>query len=317
MKNNSTYLDSLTSWNCSSMQLYFVNIPQDTHYHNILRVFIFINALVAVIAICCNFIVIYTISRTPSLQKPSYFLILGLAVSDFGVGLFSQPTYAVNKFAELTGRVSVFCTTGKIFSSSAIVFTVISFFTLSAITADRFLAVQLHLRYQEIVTTRRCFVVIILIWISGVLISLARMLALGLPFLITVIIIFIALLLLNAFFLGKIYQVIRRHSVQIRAQQHVAQQSFDMRTFRKTINTVDYIILAFLICYVPYAGALIIFTVRQHRTEDIRLLLTVTESFVMFNGVFNPIIYCLRIQEIRNIVRRFFGKSSEEQSQEQ
>ncbi|XP_031550154.1 melanocyte-stimulating hormone receptor-like [Actinia tenebrosa] len=316
MKNNSTYFDSLT-WNCSSMQLYFVHIPRDYHYKNILQGFILINALVAVLAICCNLIVIYTISRTPSLQKPSYFLILGLAVSDFGVGLLSQPTYAVNKFAELTGRVTVFCITGKVFSSTAIIFTVISFFTLSAITSDRFLAVQLHLRYQEVVTTKRCFAVIALIWISGLLISLGRMLALGLPFLITVIIIFISLLLLNAFFLGKIYQVIRRHSVQIRAQQHSAQQAFDMRKFRKTINTVDFIILAFLLCYVPYAGALIILVVRQQRTEGIRLLLTVTESFVMFNGVLNPIIYCLRIQEIRNIVRRFYGKFSEQQNLEQ
>ena len=46
------------------------------------------------------------------------------------------------------------------------------FFGLVALSVDRFLAIHLHLRYQELVTHKRVVAVVILIWVFSVFISL-------------------------------------------------------------------------------------------------------------------------------------------------
>ena len=54
----------------------------------------------------------------------------------------------------------------------SVLFCLISFFGVVAVSVDRFLAIHLHLRYQELVTHKRVVYVVILIWVFSVLISL-------------------------------------------------------------------------------------------------------------------------------------------------
>ena len=54
----------------------------------------------------------------------------------------------------------------------SVLFWLISFFGVVAVSVDRFLAIHLHLRYQELVTHKRVVSVVILIWVFSVLISL-------------------------------------------------------------------------------------------------------------------------------------------------
>ncbi|XP_031548563.1 melanocyte-stimulating hormone receptor-like [Actinia tenebrosa] len=252
-----------------------------------------INFVAALFAIVCNSAVIYILSRTPSLVTPSNILILGLAISDFMVGILSQPFFCLVHYSYLARKSSLLCTGAKIYDSSVNALGTASFLTLVAITAERYLAVRLHLRYLELVTVKRCGIVIFCIWNF----------------------IFITLLLLVAFFLFNISRTIRRHSRQIQAQQHSIQQSMNQSInipkYKKSVNTMYFVIGAFALCYAPYALGLIIFDVAQVNTSPYFKrfhLFTVTETFVMCNGLFNPIIYCWKIKEIRNallqVIRR-------------
>ena len=54
----------------------------------------------------------------------------------------------------------------------SVLFWLISFFGVVAVSVDRFLAIHLLLRYQELVTHKRVVSVVILIWVFSVLISL-------------------------------------------------------------------------------------------------------------------------------------------------
>ena len=58
-------------------------------------------------------------------------------------------------------------------------FSLASFFGVVALSLDRFLAIHLHLRYQELVTRKRVVGVVILIWVLSVFLSL---IVLWLPF---------------------------------------------------------------------------------------------------------------------------------------
>jgi len=47
-----------------------------------------------------------------------------------------------------------------------------SFFGVTALTVDRFLAIHLHLRYQELVTHKRVVAAVVLTWVFSVILSL-------------------------------------------------------------------------------------------------------------------------------------------------
>ena len=284
--------------------------PRTFYSNDFIMTFIVINAVLALVSSCNNFVVIYTIGRTPSIQVPSNILVMGLAISDFAVGVFVQPAYCIFKYFDMKRSASLFCTFFSIYIYSIWTFATVSLLTLTAITADRFLAVHLHLRYQELVTTRRYGILLGCIWVVSTLISICRMQLKHLSFVgILGVLTFVLIITLNLYFLIKIFQVIRRHSVQIQAQQQSIQQSIDMPRYKKSVNTMYYVIGAFLLCYVPYVGTMVVDSdANKKMTQHYLVLSFFTETLVMFNGVLNPIIYCWRIRDMRQAAFELFRK---------
>ena len=140
--------------------------PLGQHYSNFTLSMIVINALMAFMATSLNLLIIVTFVKTTSLREtPSNLLVLGLAISDLFVGVFAQPLFCIVKFAELTENNDQNTTTKTGYYSISFVLSTVSIFTLTAITVDRFLAVHLHLRYQELVTTKRYGITLACIWI--------------------------------------------------------------------------------------------------------------------------------------------------------
>ena len=95
-----------------------------------------------------NILAIYTIRKTLSLPKSSKALLLSLAVSDLGVGLLAQPMYVVyimdsqqNNAANDTNNVIYLA-----FRIAVNLFIFASLFGVTALCAERFLAIYLHLR---------------------------------------------------------------------------------------------------------------------------------------------------------------------------
>ena len=107
-----------------------------------------LNAFSAYTAIMLNILAIHAIRKTSSLPKPLKTLLLSLAVSDLGVGLLAQPLY----IATMRNPTSSTLTASAMITN---VFVTASFFLVVAISVDRFLAIHLHLRYQELVTHKR------------------------------------------------------------------------------------------------------------------------------------------------------------------
>ena len=118
-----------------------------------------------------NIVTIHAIRKTSSLPMPLRTLLLSLAVSDAGVGLVGQPLYTsllVNRFQQNKPG----CSTYKAFDILVLLFATASFFGVVAVSVDRFLAIHLHLRYQELVTHKRVVAVVISIWVLSTFLSL-------------------------------------------------------------------------------------------------------------------------------------------------
>ena len=309
---NMTESKNLTT-NCGTYEAYFVDVPRDIHFDNFLLAMIVTNAVMAAVASCSNAVVIYTISRTPSLQTPSNILILSLAISDFGIAVISQISYCLFKFSELSRFVYLFCSTGKAYLYSTASLAAISFLTLTAITADRFLAVHLHLRYQDIITTKRVGIALGFIWILGVWFAFYSIKFFSMIVIICDCCLFATLLFLNIYFIVRVSLVIRRHSLQIQSQQS-AQQPINMVRFRKSVILMFLVIGAFILCYVPYVATNIIHYMLDKLSSGIRIGFTISETLIMLNGILNPIIYCWRIEDIRTaavLLLRKMWRSSE------
>ena len=93
-----------------------------------------------------NALILAAIWKTPSLHSATNALVFGLALSDLGVGLISQPL-AIFKLSKLFGKSKELTLIFQMFSVS---FASVSLLTVTAIGVDRYLALRLHLRYQEL-----------------------------------------------------------------------------------------------------------------------------------------------------------------------
>ena len=136
-----------------------------------------LNAYLSYSATMLNIVAIYAIRKTSSLSKNLKILLLSLAVSDLGVGLLAQPMFVAyimdsqqNNATNDTNNVMYLA-----LHIAANLFTSASLFTVTSLSADRFLAIYLHLRYQELVTYQRVAAVVVSIWVISALISLIRL----------------------------------------------------------------------------------------------------------------------------------------------
>jgi len=114
-------------------------------------------------------------TKTSSLPKPLKTLLPTLAVSGLGVGLLVQPFFIALIFSQLQGNDRN-CTTSTAFAIFMTLFSCTSFLGVMSLIVDRFLAIRLHLRYQELATHNRVVAVVISMWVFGFFPSLLAVL---------------------------------------------------------------------------------------------------------------------------------------------
>ena len=254
------------------------------------------NAFSAYSAIALNILTIHAMRKTSSLPKPLKTLLLSLAVSDLGVGLLTQPLY-------ITRMVNSAYSISTLFHI-AVVFMYSSFFSVVAISVDRFLAIHLHLRYQELITHKRVVAVVISIWVfSAVFTSMLLWASKDDAALVDIIIQSFCYIITAAVYC-KIYFTVQRHAKQMQAQQIQVEQNSQMESAarqRKSAVSTFYVCLVFLVCCLPEYCALVADLISGPSTA-LRGVLSYTLTMVFFNSSLNPVIYCWKMRHIRHAV---------------
>ena len=270
-----------------------------------------INAFLSYTAIMLNSITIHVIRKTSSLSKPLRTLLLSLAVSDLGVCLIVQPLHIACLVMELQQNKDsnqTFNATSIAYRITGFIFTFASFFGVMSLSADRFLAIHLHLRYQELVTHKRVVAVVISIWMLSAIISMVWFWDRGNVVNVIMAIINAACIITTTFLNYKIYVAVRRHAYQIDALQvHQVAQNDEMANvgrLRKSAITTIYVYLVFLVCYLPVSCTLWINALTSESNTVVDVIhLYFPATLVFLNSSLNPLIYCWNMREIRhNIV---------------
>ena len=197
-----------------------------------------------------NTVVIIAIWRTPVLHQPRNVFLGSLAVSDLLVGLTSEPSFLVAEISLLLGNMDIYCLAVFIHFYTGWMFNGISFLTLSAISFERFLALRLHLRYAELITTTRVLITTLIYWaiwmtwitlmwfwakdkiVSHILIAFCCLTATAV-----------------AWCYVAIYKTVKRHSKQIQSSQQTHQF---LSRYRRTTITMIILISAFVLSYFPF-----------------------------------------------------------------
>ena len=269
-----------------------------------------VNAFTAFTAIVFNSLTIQAIRKTPSLPKPLKTLLLSLAVSDVAVGLIAQPFLIVNLNI-------VFKTFPKMLWVIQLALANASFLGIVALSLDRFLAVHLHLRYQELVTHKRILGQAISAWVFSALLPLFYVWIDEIKKLINITIIIWSLCFIFITVISvRLYFAVRHHANQIQALQvQEAAQNGDLANasrLRKSAVSIFYVYFVFLACYLPFyctflAGDIFkVFLISKN-------LFYFSQTLMFINSTLNPVIYCWRMRDIRrsikDILRNIFRRT--------
>ena len=201
---------------CEAVPQYFPTISEAEDLYWTYIANSVLNNFLTCTAIMLNIITMHAIRKTSSLPKTLKTLLLSLAVSDFGVGVLSQPLYTSLLVKWLQKSIPS-CGNYKVFLVIMLLFSLASLFGVLAISVDRFLAVHLHLRYRELVTHKRVVAVVILIWLLSGFLSLATLwVPPGIRSIFLTISVVVGVLFATMVYI-RIYLAVRRHKNQIQA----------------------------------------------------------------------------------------------------
>ena len=273
------------------------------------------NAFLSYTAIMLNILTFLALRKTFSLPKPLKTLLLSLAVSDLGIGLVVQPLHISRLAMELQADTdsNSYHNICSAIHKTGVVFFYASFLGVSALTVDRFLAIRLHLRYNELVTHRRVVALAILIWLFSAFTSMASV---WIPKTVRVVfaVAIVALCSIGTvYFYCKIWLVARRHKTQIQtlqaahgiSQRDRTSDSHFLNSSLKAARVSFLVNLIFVACYLP--NTLAIATAAKGSNEQSRRVVEhlslYTLTLLFLNSSLNPLIYCWKMRHIRYAIK--------------
>ena len=253
-----------------------------------------------------NFLILVALHKVSFLHPPSKLLYHSLATSDLLVGLVSQPLAATLWMSVVfeDWRLCRFVWVAAFISGYGL--SLMSLLTMAAMSVDRLLALLLGLRYKQIVTLKRTYVIVVTLWIVTFVATLCNVLDSRIAPWFGRIVISCCLLISIASY-AKIFCALRRHHAQI--QSHVQQQpsqpnALNMARYKKAVYSALWVQLVLLACYVPLSVVGILMAHIKRDSSHLVVALGIVNTLVYFNSTLNPFLYCWKISEVRRAVKR-------------
>lgn len=274
-----------------------------------------LNSISSITAVAGNAMVILVVWKTPSLHMPSNVFLCCLAISDLTVGLIAQPCFVIHKIGELIQNHRMYCTTRILAESLGYITAGTSVLIMTGIAIERYLALYLHLRYKEIITTKRILLAAFFLWVFFILLAASRFWIANDNIFNNIAIPVIACSLIFTFLAYvKVLKYVRRHENQIHDQSafnagqcQVNNRLLRIRRYKKSTLTMAFIVGIFVICYIPILCVKIAEKIEGY-TVSVKTASLYATTIVFLNSSFNPVVYCWRITDIRRAVKIVFSR---------
>ena len=180
----------------------------------------------------------------------------------------------------------------------------VSVATLAELSVDRLLALLLGMRYRQVVTLKRAYLVVITTWVISAAFS-------ALWFWNPLITLWcgtigIALfLIISIFSYTKIFLTLRRHNTQIQShnvQQENQTNQLNIARYKQAVSTAIWLQLTLVACYLPHS---VVIALRANRELSVSVFHAriYTTTLIYVNSSLNPILYCWKLDEVRQAVK--------------
>ena len=266
-----------------------------------------LNIFGSITAFLGNALILVALHKESSLHPPSKLLLGNLAATDICVGLILEPLTviylmsAVNEHWNICRYLSV---TGSVIG---VILFAVSLLTLAAISVDRLLALLLGLRYRQVVTLKRACVIVVTFWVVSTAMT-------GMSFWSRLVILWYMIVVLSfslatsIFSYTRIYFGLRHHQNQVsdNIQQPNSNQGDELNIarYRKAVSSAVWLQLMLVACFLPRGAALaVLVTKTAGLSPSVVLVNQYTIAIVYLNSSLNPILYCWKIEEVRQEVK--------------
>ena len=273
--------------------------------HNHLIFLSVLNIFLAITAFLGNSLIQVALHRESSLHPPSKLLYRNLATTDLCVGIIAQP-HAVTYWISVVKQQRNICRYAvDLGFITAYTLCSVSLLTLTAISVDRLLALLLGLRYRQIVTLKRTYLAVAVFWVVPIV---GTTMYFWNPLITSLYgnIVIPLFLVTSIFSYTKIFLTLRhnQNQVQNHAPQGQASQAIPLNIarYRKAVSSALWVQVTLVVCYLPY-GIVTALTPQRGLTFPIYLARIYTVSLVYLNSSLNPLLYCWKMREVRQVVK--------------
>ena len=271
--------------------------------HGQLTFILVLNSFMSFTAFLGNVFILIALHKESSLHPPSKLLLRSLATTDLGVGLISQPFAVIYwmSVANEHSNIRPYAFIAQFITSYILCGVSVS--TLTVISVDRLLALLLGLRYRQVVTLKRTYVIVIAHWVVCTVLTAIqfwnRLITLWCATIVTSL-----CLVISGFSYTRIFLTLRRHQNEI--QGHVQQPNqtnqLNIARYKKAVSTAIWLQLTLVSCYLPFTIVAVL-TSYSGLSSSLCYPRIYTRSLVFLNSSLNPIIYCWKIEEVIQAVK--------------
>ena len=262
-----------------------------------------LNAFLSITACFGNALIFVALRKESSLHPPSKLLLSNLAATDLFVGLISEPLAVISSMSVVSENWKICLYAIVVLSIISNALCLVSLLTLTAISVDRLLALLLGLRYRQVVTLKRVYLIVVTFWAVSAIFSIMQFFNFFIIVLCSLII-FSLCLITSTFSCTKIFLTLRHHQNQVQDQVQQPNQAnqLNIARYRKAVSTALCLKFTLLACYLPQviSTTLIIYL---DPSSSVSLAFGFTTTLVFANSSLNPILYCWKIEEVKQAVK--------------
>ena len=266
--------------------------------------FLAVDILLSITAFAGNFLILVALHKESSLHPPSKLLYCCLATTDLLVGLVSLPLSALYRMSMVQEHWSLCRYVRDVAYITGYVLFLVSLMTMTAISLDRLLALLLGLRYKQIITLKRTYIIVTTFWVFTLVASLSRLFYHRIIFMYSSLVILFCLVISSASY-TKIFCTLRYHQAQVGDQQQLSQtNALNMARFRKAVYSALWVQLALVVCYAPVCTLNIVIAHTKKYSFLLFVIYKVAIILLCFNSTLNPFLYCWKISEVRQAMKQ-------------
>ena len=290
------------------------------------EIFFPISSVLSLLMICGNLLILLVLHKVSSIHPPSRVLFRCLSITDLCVGLVSLPLFLVYRMAVKEKNWSLCSKTEGLAFAVSTVLCGQSITTLTAISVDRLLALQLRLRYRQVVTLPRVRLSVTISWVVNFAFAFTYYWNKRVFFLGGCGWVFTCLIISSCCYF-KIYLVLGYRQVsqgispsrrreflgtspaQIQGTNPRVLSVLNVNRYKKTVSIAIWVHSILVVCYLPYTVTTAVTALRGDplfRTRY-KVLGSSTGILLFCNSLLNPFLYCWKIKEIRQAVKQLLG----------